>query len=40
MSQDLDDDDDVVGDQNHFFTPDDLPIYITEDEEYVESSAT
>ena len=25
--------------KNHFFTPDDLPIYITEDEEYGESSA-
>lgn len=37
-SQDSDDDADVVGDQNHFFTPDDMPIYITEDEEYGERS--
>lgn len=29
---------DVAGDQNHFFTPDDLPIYITEEDEYGESS--
>lgn len=26
-----------MGEENHFFTPDDLPIYITEDEEYSES---
>ena len=38
VSQDSDDDADVVGDQNHFFTPDGLPIYITEEEEYGESS--
>ena len=39
VSQDSDDDDDVIGEKNHFFTPDDLPIYITEDEQYAESSA-
>ena len=39
VSQYSDDDDDVAGEQNHFFTPDDLPIYITEDEEYGKSSA-
>ena len=39
VSQDSDEEEDVVGEQNHFFTPDDLPIYITEDEEYGESSA-
>ena len=39
MSQDSYDDDDVVGDQNDFFFPNDLPIYITEDEKYGESSA-
>lgn len=38
MSQGSDEDADVVGDQNHFFTPDDLPVYITEEEEYGESS--
>eukprot|EP00253_Pinus_taeda_P004872 PITA_04872 len=27
-----------LGEQNHFFTPDDLPIYITEEDEYGESS--
>ena len=30
----------VIGEENHFFTLHDLPIYITEDEEYAESSAT
>jgi len=27
----------VIGEENHFFTPDDMPIFITEDEEYSES---
>lgn len=30
----------IIREENHFFTPDDLPIYITEEEEYAESSAT
>ena len=29
----------VIEEDNHFFTSDDLPTYITEEEEYVESSA-
>ena len=33
-----DDEENVIGEENHFFTPDDFPIYITEDEEYSESS--
>lgn len=33
-----DDDENIIGEENHFFTPDDLLIYITEDEEYSESS--
>ena len=32
-----DDDENIIGEENHFFTLDDLPIYITEDEEYSES---
>jgi len=28
----------VLGEENHFFTPDDMPIFITEDEEYSENS--
>lgn len=28
----------VIGEENHFFTPDDLPIDIIKDEEYAESS--
>ena len=26
----------VIGEENHFFTLDDLPTYITEEEEYAE----
>ena len=33
-----DEDGNIIGEENHLFTPDDFPIYITEDEEYVESS--
>jgi len=33
------DDENIIGEENHFFTPDDLPIYITEDDEYSESAA-
>ena len=29
----------MIGEENHFFTPDDMPIYITEDEEYSENPA-
>ena len=34
-----DEDGNIIGEENHLFTPDDFPIYITEDEEYAESSA-
>ena len=34
-----DDEENVIGEENHFFTPDDMPIFITEDEEYSENSA-
>ena len=34
-----DDDENIIGEENHFLAPDDLPIYITEDEEYSESPA-
>ena len=34
-----DDEENVIGEENHFFTPDDMPIYITKDEEYAENSA-
>ena len=30
----------MIGEENHFFTPDDMPIFITEDEEYSENFAT
>jgi len=33
-----DDEENVIGEENHFFTPDDMPIFITEDEEYSENS--
>ena len=33
-----DDEDNVIGEENHFFTPDDMPTFITEDEEYAENS--
>ena len=29
----------MIGEENHFFTPDDMPICITEDEEYSENPA-
>jgi len=29
----------VIGEENHLFTPDDLPTYITEEDEYAESLA-
>lgn len=34
--EDEDDDDDLVVEANHFFTADGLPIFLTEDEEYLE----
>ena len=34
-----DDEEDVVGEENHFFTPADMPIFITEDEDYSKNSA-
>ena len=34
-----DDEDNVVGEENHFFTPDDMPTFITEDDEKIASSA-
>ena len=37
---DSDEEGKVIGEENHFFTPDVLPTYITEEEECVESSAT
>jgi len=33
------DDENLIGEENHFFIADGLPIYITEDEEYSESLA-
>jgi len=32
------DDDDLMVEENHFFTTDGLPIFLTEDEEYLEVS--
>ena len=34
-----DDEENVIGEENHFFTPDDMPNFIIEDEEYAENSA-
>ena len=34
-----DDEDNVIGEENHFFTPNDIANFITEDEEYAENSA-
>ena len=34
-----DDYENIIGEENHFFTPDGLTIYIMEDEEYLESPA-
>ena len=33
-----DDKENVIGEENHFFTHDDMPTFITEDEEYAENS--
>jgi len=38
VSQESEDEGDTVGEENHFFTPDDLPTYITEEEELVRNS--
>jgi len=35
----LDDEGNIIGEENHFFIPDDMPIFITEDEEYSRNSA-
>ena len=32
-----DEDGNIIGEENHLFTPDDLPIYLTEEEEYAEN---
>ena len=37
---DSDEDRNVIGEENHLFTPDELPTYVTEEEECVVSSAT
>jgi len=29
-----DEDGNIIGEENHFFTPDELPTYITKEEEY------
>jgi len=34
-----DEDENVIGEENHLFTPDELPTYIIEEEECVVSSA-
>lgn len=33
-----DEDGNIIGEENHIFTPDDLPIYLTEEEECAVSS--
>ena len=38
VSQESKDEGDNVGEENHFFTPDDLPTYITEEDELVSNS--
>lgn len=38
VSQESEDEGDIVGEENHFFTPDDLPTYVTEEEEFVRNS--
>lgn len=40
FSQELEDEGDTVGEENHFFTHDDLPTYVTEEQEIVENSST
>lgn len=37
LGLELEEEENVIGEENHFFTPDDMPIYITEDEEYSEN---
>jgi len=37
---DSDEDGNVIGEENHLFTPDELPTYLTEEEECAVSSAT
>lgn len=37
VSQESEDEGDTVGEENHFFTPDDLPTYVTEEEEFVKN---
>ena len=39
IGPDSDDQGKVIGEENHFFTPDDLPTYITEEEECAVSLA-
>lgn len=38
VSQESEDEGDNVGEENHFFTPDDMPTYITEEDELVSNS--
>lgn len=33
------DEENVIREENHFFTPNDMPIFITKDEEYIENLA-
>eukprot|EP00253_Pinus_taeda_P025553 PITA_25553 len=40
VTQESDDEGEGVGEENHFFTPDDLPTYITEEEELIGNSYT
>ena len=35
-----DEDGNIIGEENHLFTPDDLPTYITEEEDCAVTSAT
>ena len=38
VSQESEDEGDNVGEENHFFFPDDMPTYITEEDELVSNS--
>jgi len=38
VSPESEDEGDNVGEENHFFTPDDMPTYITEEDELVSNS--
>jgi len=38
VTQESEDEGDNVGEENHFFTPDDFPTYVTEDEELMSNS--